>query len=144
MAEGEEEVSEGRRSLSWIWRTISIVGEKEDQILHDSLCVEWCKSRAHAMCFTEEVEPLEEEMAHVLQYLEWQEGWWCMRGLCLGWEGIPEANTEGLHAYAEHQVALQQLLQEHFTTLWKDVPFYICLAHEAIFYVCMDNPIPVQ
>ena len=53
----------------------------------------------------EEVELLE-EMACVLQYLEWQEGWWRMRGLCLGWEGIPEANTEGLHAYAEHQAAL--------------------------------------
>jgi hypothetical protein len=144
MAEGEEGVSEGRRSLSWIWKTIGVVGAKEDQILHDSLRVEWCKSRARAMRFTEEVELLEEEMAHVLQYLEWQEGWWRARGLCLGWEGIPKANTEGLHAYAERQAALRRSLREHFTTLWKDVPFYIHLTCEAISYVRMDDPVPVQ
>ena len=47
------------------------------------------------MHFTEEVELLEEEMKYVLPYLEWQEGWWHMKGLCLGWEGLPEATLKG-------------------------------------------------
>jgi len=36
-------------------------------VLHDSLHVEWCKSRARAMRFTEEVELLQEEMERVVR-----------------------------------------------------------------------------
>jgi hypothetical protein len=91
IAEAEGPVSEGKRTLSWIWKTIGVVGAKDDSLLHDSLCVEWCKSRAHVMRFTEEVELLQEEMERVLRYLKWQEDWWIAKGLGTGWRDLTEA-----------------------------------------------------
>jgi hypothetical protein len=145
IAEAEGGVSEGKRTLSWIWKTIGVVGAKDDGVLHDSLRVEWCKSRARAMRFMEEVELLQEEMERVVRFLEWQEDWWHAKGLCMGREGVTEASAEGLHAYAERQAALHRSLQAHFTTLWKDVPFFVRLAQEAISYgVFATNCTPVQ
>jgi hypothetical protein len=145
IAEAEGSTSEGKRTLSWIWKTIGVVGVKDDGVLHDSLHVEWCKSRARAMRFTEEVELLQEEMERVLRYLEWQEGWWHTKGLCMGWESLTKESAEGLHGYAERQAALRRSLQAHFTALWKDVPFFVNLSREAISYGLPDtNKTPVQ
>jgi hypothetical protein len=38
--------------------------------------VEWCKARARAMHWSEEVELLQEEMRRVLQFFGWQATWW--------------------------------------------------------------------
>jgi hypothetical protein len=97
------------------------------------------------MRFTEEVELLQEEMEHVLRYLKWQEDWWIAKGLGTGWRDLTEARAEGLHAYVEHQAILHRSLREHFSTLWKDVPFFVSLAREAISYGLPDtNQAPVQ
>ena len=51
--ETEPGMSEGKRKLSWIWKTTNVTGSATDmeknEELRDSLRVEWCKSRAQAM-----------------------------------------------------------------------------------------------
>ncbi|KAF8233705.1 hypothetical protein L208DRAFT_1014137, partial [Tricholoma matsutake] len=110
----EPGMSEGKRKLSWIWKTTN---------LRDLLCMEWCKSRVQAMQFREEVELLTEEMLRVLQFLTWQEQWWKTKGQLD--MGGPAMNSGGLHAYAERQAALRCSLREHFAGMWSDIPHYM-------------------
>ena len=89
--EGE---SEGKRTISWIWLVSygPMEGRDEEQmsegmyllsmttrtlLIHtQALRIEWCHSRARAMCFSEEVELLNEEMWWVLAFLEWEACCW--------------------------------------------------------------------
>ena len=96
ITENEEGESEGRRRLSWIWKTIAVAGLEENEELRDGLRIEWCKSWARAMRFTEEVELLQEEMERVLRFLQWQENWWRMKGQCEGWGSLFEIRIEAL------------------------------------------------
>jgi hypothetical protein len=80
ISEVEGGESEGKRRLSWIWKTLGVIGMEGNEELCDALRIEWGKSRAQAMRFTEEVELLEEEMACVSRYFEWQEDWWRTKG----------------------------------------------------------------
>ena len=80
----------------------------KNEELQDLLHVEWCKSRAQAMQFWEEVELLTEEMLRVLRFLMWQEQWWKTKGQSD--MGGPTMSLGGLHAYAEHQAALKRSL----------------------------------
>jgi hypothetical protein len=41
-----------------------------------ALRIEWCRSRARAMRYAEEVEVLLEEMHRVLAFLKWDGNWW--------------------------------------------------------------------
>ncbi|KAG6914117.1 hypothetical protein DXG01_002336 [Tephrocybe rancida] len=68
MSEAEDDrTSEGRRRISWIWKMLGVIGDHNDsEELRDALRIEWCKSRARAMRFSEEVELLTEEMGRVL------------------------------------------------------------------------------
>jgi hypothetical protein len=106
ISEVEDGESEGRRQLSWIWKTLGVVGMEENDELCDMLHIAWCKSRARAMHFTEEVELLQEEMTCVLRFLEWQECWWQTKGQCEGWDTIPSSRTKALQGYAERQAVL--------------------------------------
>ncbi|KAF8804837.1 hypothetical protein BYT27DRAFT_7225178 [Phlegmacium glaucopus] len=60
--------SEGRRIISWIWKTVPADDLENDDFLRERVCIEWCKLRAHASRFTEEVALLVEEMHHVLHF----------------------------------------------------------------------------
>ncbi|KAG6885483.1 hypothetical protein C0992_005120, partial [Termitomyces sp. T32_za158] len=74
LSEAEDDrTSEGRRMISWIWKTLGVVSDDNSQDLHDVLRIEWCKSRAWAMRFSEEVELLTEEMERVLRFLRYQQ-----------------------------------------------------------------------
>ncbi|KAG2030597.1 hypothetical protein BDR03DRAFT_1016987 [Suillus americanus] len=70
---------QGRRKLTWIWR-MSGVDSGGDGTDEDGVRVEWCKARARAMRWAEEVELLQEEMCRVLQFFWWQATWWDERG----------------------------------------------------------------
>lgn len=93
-----------------------------------ALRIEWCKSRARAARFSEEVELLQEEMQRVLRFFTWQEGDWKSKGELQRWEGIPGENAEGLSAYAQRQATLRKMLHAHFTRMWAHVPEYIAHA----------------
>ncbi|KIK34019.1 hypothetical protein CY34DRAFT_18005 [Suillus luteus UH-Slu-Lm8-n1] len=67
--------TEGRHYLTWIWMMMGIDTGCDGGDM-DGIHVEWCKSRARAMCWEEEVELLQEEMQRVLQFFDWQANWW--------------------------------------------------------------------
>ncbi|KIK78259.1 hypothetical protein PAXRUDRAFT_36671 [Paxillus rubicundulus Ve08.2h10] len=106
MMEGLEsisKISKGRRLLStpWIWKTSHGVQSKETRgedsdKLHDVMCIEWCKARAHAGQW-KEVELLQEEMRHTLAFLIWHADWWIGKAGQRPDVSISEA--EGLLAY---------------------------------------------
>jgi hypothetical protein len=132
ISEAEDSESEGRRKLSWIWKTLGVVGMEENDELCDALRVEWCKSRARAMRFTEEVELLQEEMMRVLRFLEWQEAWWRIKGQCEGWGTMDSLRIEALRGYAERQAALRRELRVNFSNMWRNLPEFVQLMRDSI------------
>ncbi|KAF8333824.1 hypothetical protein F5887DRAFT_1079836 [Amanita rubescens] len=122
LEEGDSHSSEGRRTLSWIWRIQGTIIKEE--ATQEALRVEWCKARARANRWQEECLLLEEEMARVLRYFAWQAGWWkdianrmvSARG-SFG-NSSDSATAEGRRAYALRQSSLQVALKEHCKQAW--------------------------
>ncbi|KAG2090914.1 uncharacterized protein F5147DRAFT_748193 [Suillus discolor] len=106
---------EGRRQLSWIW-LVEGVGDDKDEMVQDSLRIEWCKARARSMRWAEEVELLQEEMRWVSCFLKWHATWWKKK--------IAEctlataADNEGLSGYACRQAQLREDLTDCFEKKW--------------------------
>jgi len=134
VSEGEEGNSEGRKMISWIWKVMGVVSEEEGDLhLRDSLRIEWCKSRAWAMQFTEEVQLLQEEMERILRFFKWQESRWASNSqLIKNGMTISPMRAEGLQAYAERQAALRSALHNCFQYLWRNVSIYIKLVTDSI------------
>ncbi|KAF7440872.1 hypothetical protein PC9H_001220 [Pleurotus ostreatus] len=121
-----DNLGEGYRTISWIWRTAGTAGNEErDDGLHSSLCLEWCKSRARALRWSEEVLLLQEEMRRVLAFLRWQAEWW--KGQICDDESIPgpEVLREGLNAYARQQANVRTRLAGSFEARWACVPQFL-------------------
>ncbi|KAG1877470.1 hypothetical protein F4604DRAFT_1924105 [Suillus subluteus] len=114
MSEGEAGQSEGNRTLSWIWKMqgVSAAGE----VLADALRIEWCKARACANHWTEEVQLLVEEMRRVREFLSWHAKWWDEQAGRR--TGLPDAETEGIEGYAKRQASLRRHLQIAFNDMW--------------------------
>ena len=83
--------------------------------------IEWCKARARAMRWAEEVELLKEEMRRILQFFEWRAQCWDERGLEDALHNVVDDDErEGLFAYAKRQASLCRRLAESFRTSWTD------------------------
>ncbi|KAF9547934.1 hypothetical protein CPC08DRAFT_729614 [Agrocybe pediades] len=122
MSEGKEGESEGKRSISWIWRIEGVATGDHDEKLKEALRIEWCQARARAMRLDEELELVQEEMRRVLAFLDWHAEWWSTRGDGGGWKVVPEpAISEGMRAYRSRQAALRRALRDQFKETWKDV-----------------------
>ncbi|KAF8129567.1 hypothetical protein EV363DRAFT_1451098 [Boletus edulis] len=93
-----------------------------------SIRVEWCKARARAYRWAEEVELLVEEQRRVLQFLRWEESWWFGKQATVATDN--PALEEGLKAYALRQAALRHDLEKRFTHLWRDSQRFIALGTE--------------
>ncbi|KAG1857808.1 hypothetical protein F4604DRAFT_1685104 [Suillus subluteus] len=78
----------GRCHISWIWMMDGVDCGNEgddDADMLQGVQIEWCKSRARALQWLEEVELLREEMCRVLQFFAWQGAWWGGQGNgCIG------------------------------------------------------------
>ncbi|KAG1786540.1 uncharacterized protein HD556DRAFT_1449630 [Suillus plorans] len=72
------DTGEGRRHVSWIWMMDGV--DCDDEGDNDGIHIEWCKSRARALWWSEEVELLREEMRRVLEFFAWQAAWWDEQG----------------------------------------------------------------
>ena len=94
--------------------------------------VEWCKSRARAHRFTEEVLLLTEEMLRVLRYLKWKEEDWKAKGDQSMRGPMSDTETEGYRAYAERQASIFHSLANHFMGLWEDVPAHVSRMQDII------------
>ena len=168
LSDGLEGESEGKRTISWIWLVSygPMAGGDEEQtnegmhpllmlprillIQTQALRIEWCRSRARAMRFSEEVELLNEEMRRVLAFLEWETRRWEERATERIRTGAPAAATvdptvaptmpvisesaldEGLHAYALRQAAIRRQLFNRFSTQWKDIPTFIHTSNDML------------
>lgn len=82
-----------------------------------ALRIEWCKARARAMRWSEEVLILREEMHRVLAFFAWHAEWWdnqAHRRTNLS----PEA-AEGFAAYAFKQAYIRRSMRSSFDHLWR-------------------------
>ncbi|KAG1789918.1 hypothetical protein EV424DRAFT_1549952 [Suillus variegatus] len=129
-------VGEGRRQVSWIWMMegIDCNGDCDD----DGVRIEWCKSRARALRWTEEVELLTEEMGRVIRFLHWDAQRWDERKGQLAGEN--PAHTEGLHAYAARQAHIRRRLAAHFHALW--APYLMPTLGPGINTIHAELPLP--
>ena len=95
------------------------------------LRIEFCKSKARAARWTEEVQPLIEEMRRVLDFFDsrtrdWNESavekrWSATRGT----DGADKALIEGRIAYAKEQAAQFHAMRAYCKHIWRFVPAYI-------------------
>ncbi|KAJ8697361.1 hypothetical protein PTI98_004171 [Pleurotus ostreatus] len=69
-------LGEGRRTLSWIWYTVSDEELSDPGEVQACLRVEWVKARARAERWREEVLLLEEEMRRAIAYCCWKAEHW--------------------------------------------------------------------
>jgi hypothetical protein len=168
LSDGLEGESEGKRTISWIWLVSygPVTGGDEEEtsegtyllstpprillIYTQALRIEWCRSRARAMRFSEEVELLNEEMRRVLAFLEWEACCWDARATERVRTPAPAAGIvdpmiepampvisesaldEGLHAYALRQAAIRRQLFSRFSTQWEDVPTFIRISNDML------------
>ncbi|KAH7919992.1 hypothetical protein BV22DRAFT_1022037, partial [Leucogyrophana mollusca] len=83
-----------------------------------ALRVEWCKTRARAARWSEEVELLTEEKRRVLAFFRWHAAWWDDQADRREFEkGV---DKEGVVAYSRRQSALRRALADRFVALWRD------------------------
>lgn len=81
--------------------------------------IEWCRARACAMRWSEEVDLLREEMRRILAFLWWAATRWRTQGRDM--PGLDQAQREGVIAYAERQAVVRERLLVHFNHLWRYV-----------------------
>ncbi|KAG1775069.1 hypothetical protein EV702DRAFT_1180498 [Suillus placidus] len=109
--------SDGRRKISWIWNMRGTGGsEKDDNGALEDMRIEWCKARAYAMRWEEEVKLLHEEMCCIGAFLRWELGRWDARHN----EVIPTdmEHEDRCMAYAQRQAHLCRELAALFEALW--------------------------
>ncbi|KAH9836221.1 uncharacterized protein C8Q71DRAFT_708478 [Rhodofomes roseus] len=125
--EEQEQQSEGNRTLSWIWRSTPIVGPEDahNPDLQEGLRIEWCKSRARANRWDEEVDLLREEMRRVVRYHSWKARQWLDNA-----DARPTlaANArEGLSAYAHRQAEIRTTMRSVCAHGWRYVDALISI-----------------
>ncbi|KAK7008533.1 CxC2 domain-containing protein [Favolaschia claudopus] len=112
-----------KRVMSWIW---TAPGSLDEEMMHESVRVEWSRALARKTRWCEEVMLLREEMRRVLRYLAWQARWWRERE-ALRTDLFAEA-AAGIKAYALKQAAWHERLAEFFRTKW-NVPAVTVAQH---------------
>ncbi|KAJ7115651.1 hypothetical protein C8R43DRAFT_1138108 [Mycena crocata] len=106
-----------RTVMSWIWAAEGALEESE-QILHESLRVEWARAKARKNRWEEEVTTLREEMRRVLRYLNWEDGRWEEKAEeTLTRTDLPQGTMDGVRAYALKQAATHRAIRAKFFAL---------------------------
>ncbi|KAG6916283.1 hypothetical protein DXG01_007524 [Tephrocybe rancida] len=113
----EDELSEGRRSISWIWRMSSGVEAMDDEGKQEALRIEWCKARARGHRWGEECLLLEEEMRRVIAFYTHKQAKWA-RLASARYVHVDNVTADGLQAYAARQADLQRRLLTECIDVW--------------------------
>ncbi|EMD32481.1 hypothetical protein CERSUDRAFT_58620 [Gelatoporia subvermispora B] len=126
-------VSEGRRTLSWIWCMPGLSNADDSAGTQEALRIEWCKSRARSHRWSEECDLLQEEMRRILAFHTWQAEWWLQRAdVCVKLDKQREdeqaSYTEGAEAYARRQSRIRCLLKERCSQAWEGVLEWVKLS----------------
>ncbi|KAF9466857.1 hypothetical protein BDZ94DRAFT_1157101, partial [Collybia nuda] len=129
LSEGLYGDSEGRRSPSWIWMTYGVVPDHRENAasLNEALRIEWCRTRARAMRWAEEVKLLQEEMRRIIAFLDWQATWWESQGAAAAAACYEHSIIAGMVAYAHRQAAIRRALRDNFQHTWRNIPQFIQL-----------------
>ncbi|KAF9014796.1 hypothetical protein BDZ89DRAFT_1220444 [Hymenopellis radicata] len=114
---GAEQRGSSRRKLSWIW-TVAGGPDGDDEYLHESVRIEWCKSYARTRRWNEEVQLLLEEMRRVLRSLAWMADWWMARAEESSGGTLLD---KGRRAYARRQAAWLGQIRTKFAGRWRKV-----------------------
>ncbi|KAF9458821.1 hypothetical protein BDZ94DRAFT_1172825 [Collybia nuda] len=124
LSEGLYGDSEGRRKPSWIWMTYGVIPDDgDDPALNEALRIEWCRARARAKRWDEEVQLLQEEMQRILAFLDWQAEWWERQGVSAF--SLDAATMRGMTAYAHRQASLRRELRDRFSMTWRNIPTFL-------------------
>jgi hypothetical protein len=119
----DDGVGNGRFEPSWIWlvaRNHSAPDEgASEQVLDDSLQVEWSKSQARKDRWEEEVVIVQEEMRRVIAYHEWRARWW--RSQAARRSDVDDSLLHGVAAYAEKQAHFSEQLAWQCAAYWLPV-----------------------
>lgn len=83
--------------------------------LFPGLCVEFCRAYSRVRRWTEQVLLLRAEMQYTLGSLSYQAQWWESKAVISEFSG---EHAEGVEAYAHKQVAVRNLIAEHFCVMW--------------------------
>ncbi|KZP27030.1 hypothetical protein FIBSPDRAFT_731485, partial [Athelia psychrophila] len=110
--------SEKDKLLSWIWMVVGVRVDGDDKAVQEVLRIEWCKARARAMRWSEEVLLLREEMRRVQTFFSWQADWWQQQAHRIPHLSIED--TEGVAAYAAKQASIRHLMAKRFDKLWRE------------------------
>ena len=96
-----------------------------------ALRIEWCKSKARADRWAEEVSLLVEEQRRVLAYFESRARWWDDRSTdATDWslDGATISNRHfhsGRKAYALRQAHMYRRMAEKGKKIWADIPAFV-------------------
>ncbi|KAG6851412.1 hypothetical protein C0991_009328 [Blastosporella zonata] len=108
----EDNLSEGRQSMSWIWKVNNSVDVMDNKGKQEALRIEWCKAWARAHRWSEECLLLEEEMQQVVSFFGYKQVRWLKLASSV-YCHIDKVTSDGLRAYAARQANLQgKLLSE--------------------------------
>ncbi|KAF9543190.1 hypothetical protein CPC08DRAFT_649965 [Agrocybe pediades] len=124
-------VSEGHRSVSWIWRQMGGDLDMDTEFrLHESMRIEWCKSKARVDRWKEEVLLLQEEKRRILAFFEHRARQWEDLGSDSSVWMLPGVSYDpvaisGRHAYARQQAHQFRTMRDHFVSVWKNVDGYV-------------------
>jgi len=137
-------ISEGHCDITWIWKQLGNF-DNTDKLLQDGmstitpwlitnvfvpdLWIKFCKSKAHADCWAEEVELLQEEMKQVKLFFEKHAENWVSHAKTVA-KGILTADpemAEGLHAFANEQALQFHTMHAHCEHLWCYIAGYVAL-----------------
>ncbi|KIM62429.1 hypothetical protein SCLCIDRAFT_24966 [Scleroderma citrinum Foug A] len=122
---------EGRRQVSWIWQVCGYSEQatenESDDGFQEAIRVEWCKARARAHRWQEEVKLLFEEMQWTLLFLEWHAKWWMERIGAVA--TTDEALSEGHRAYTECQAELWHWIGGSFAHMWRNMQLLLDVAN---------------
>ncbi|KAF7310021.1 CxC2 domain-containing protein [Mycena indigotica] len=112
-ARNEPPVTKKMLPVSWIWFA---GGEADKEELHDSVRVQWTKSRARRDRWIEEVHLLREEMRRVIKSVEVVQREWKEREQLR--DDVDEELAAGLTAYAKRQAYIYRGVEEAFRASW--------------------------
>ncbi|KAF8131910.1 hypothetical protein EV363DRAFT_1479709 [Boletus edulis] len=107
--------TEGSRKLSWIWCMGGAVEGADEGALED-MRIEWCKARARAARWSEDVDLLMDEMERTLAFFQWDMACWEER---MSFVPAAAGAAEGHHAYAHQQATLRKALAENCRRSWE-------------------------
>lgn len=97
--------------------------------LFQGLRVEWCKARARALRWIEEVKILEEEMRRTMEYHQWfSRRWEVYAGLTFHRQA---ELLEGTRAYAFRQASIRRSMAAYCERAWTFVKQWICIGRVA-------------